>query len=299
MKKRIAILSALLIGAGSCLCGNIAWAGGASGDVLPAEENTKVENGTPAEEEYIEEEAKEQEAKDTASSEESAQIVTLQIPEKLEIILNPWEMDGQPQIYSEKYVVKNCGERPGTLLLSELKCEPEGEGVHVQTEKQGLHDGTEKSVYMELEFGNGEKLVLSEEASGYETRLEPGAEFAFWFSGEMNENASEQWEGKEVSVTAVYSWTAEEPEASEPKGESLDTEPEAAEPKASEPEEKPAKTGIGKPEDLKPAENPIETEPKMEKPEDLKPAAEVLNPLSEDGEQKGTGGEADGEPKEQ
>lgn len=134
--------------------------------------------------------------------------LSLQVPQGVEIVIDPWEMDGKTQIYSKQYTVKNCGKTTGRLVLSELACTAESEGIKIQTDKKGLHTGDDKSMYMEMIFGNGEKITLSPEDSQYETELEPGEKLSFCFSGEVNENASADWSGSDIAVTVVYSWDA-------------------------------------------------------------------------------------------
>ena len=135
--------------------------------------------------------------------------LSLQVPQGIEIVMDPWEMDGKEQIYSNEYIVMNCGETAGHLVLSELTCKAQTEEIHIQTDKEGIHTGDEKSLYMEMVFGDGEKIILSQEDSRYETDLEPGEEVSFCFLGEVNEYAPIDWTGSDIAVNVVYSWEAE------------------------------------------------------------------------------------------
>lgn len=135
----------------------------------------------------------------------------LQIPQKLGVVIDPWEMDERGQIYSEQYVIRNNGNTPGILTLSDLVCKAEGEsGVIVAKDRTGLHDDHKKSIYMQMVFGNGDRVALSRKSSAYEAELQPGEELLVWFEGEVNENASEGWKDGDVAVTAVYSWSLEQ-----------------------------------------------------------------------------------------
>lgn len=135
--------------------------------------------------------------------------LSLQVPQGIEIVMDPWEMDGKEQIYSNEYIVKNCGKTAGHLVLSELTCKTQTDEIRIQTDKEGLHYGDEKSLYIEMVFGDGEKIILSQEDSRYETDLEPGEEVSFCFLGEVNEYASVDWTGSDIVVNVVYSWEAE------------------------------------------------------------------------------------------
>lgn len=135
----------------------------------------------------------------------------LQIPQKMQVVIDPWEMDGKGQIYSEEYIVKNTGQKPGLLTLSDLACEAgEGSGVTVTDDARGLHDNAEKSIYMEVILGDDDKIVLSREGVAYEAEILPGEELRIWFSGEVNENAEESWKDGDIGVRVTYSWEQEE-----------------------------------------------------------------------------------------
>lgn len=147
-------------------------------------------------------------------------------------MIDPWEMDGQGQIYSERYVIKNTGKTEGTLTLSGLACKTGGNSnVVVKDQAQGLHDEEEKSVYMEMLFGDDDKLervVLSKRKSVYKVKIKPGEELPFIFSGEVNENASEGWKDGDLDVTVTYSWKPEELEDNKENardGKDPDSEP--------------------------------------------------------------------------
>ena len=134
----------------------------------------------------------------------------LQIPQKLHIVIDPWEMDGKGQIYSEKYMIKNTGKTAGILVLSELACKPGvNSGVTVRDSTEGLHDDKSKSIYMEIKFDDRDKIVLSQKEAVYEKRIEPGEKLEILFSGEVNENALGEWKSSDVDASVTYSWKPE------------------------------------------------------------------------------------------
>ena len=136
--------------------------------------------------------------------------VCLQIPEKLGLTIDPFEINGKGQIYSKNYVIKNVGTETGILTLSNIVCKPGNKGgVNIVTENKGIHETDEKSVYVKIVFENQE-VVLSQEGAEYETRLAPGEELLFHYSGEVSENASRNWEEKDVTVGMLYFWNMEE-----------------------------------------------------------------------------------------
>lgn len=142
---------------------------------------------------------------------ETSTLKNLQIPQKLDVVIDPWEIDKKGQVYSEQYTISNTGDTPGILTLSNLACRPrEKSGVIIRTDKEGLHDSGDKAIYMEMLFGNGEQIIFSQENSQYQKVLMPGEELSICFAGEVNENAFGKWENNDVAVTVVYSWKMEE-----------------------------------------------------------------------------------------
>lgn len=138
-------------------------------------------------------------------------IKNLQIPQKLAVVIDPWEMDGKGQVYSEPYIIRNTGDTPGILTLSNLACRPsEQSGVVVKTNKEGLHDSGDKSIYMEMVLGNENRIIFSTEKSQYQTELKPGEELAISLEGEVNENAFGEWTNQDVAISLVYSWEIKE-----------------------------------------------------------------------------------------
>lgn len=165
------------------------------------------------------------ETKDSAGDETVvSEMKSLQIPQKLDVVIDPWEMDGKGQIYSEEYVIRNGGDTAGTLILSNLACKTQESGkVIVRSDNDGLHDNEEKSIYMEMWFGDSDLIVLSEQEAEYRAVLKPAEELTIHFAGEVNEYASENWISDDVRVSVVYSWETEEPMEDENE-EDKDTE---------------------------------------------------------------------------
>lgn len=215
MKKRIAVLLSFIIGFTCCYSAitlaaetEVQTAGAENDSEKPDESNEKEQNVV---------EDKEMSAQNKDS------LTNIQIPEKLNVVIDPWEIDQKGQIYSEEYVIKNTGDVSGILTLSDLACKPEKHsGVIVKKNKKKIHDGEDKSIYIEMLFGKKERIVLSQESSQYQTELKPGEELAIRFSGEVNENAVKTWEGDDIAISAIYSWEVledSEPDPAEPQAE--------------------------------------------------------------------------------
>ena len=211
MKRSMAILAALAIGFTYSPSGAVALAEEKEEKIVEAEDNAAENNeseeditekedsfidhllgnffGTKEEKEALPDDSGEKLKEKEVLSREASGLKNLQIPQKFEVVIDPWEMDGKGQIYSEQYIISNTGDTPGILTLSNLVCRPqEQSGVVVRTDKEGLHDSGDKSIYMEMLFGNNERIVFSEESSQYQTELAPGEELPVCFVGEVNEN---------------------------------------------------------------------------------------------------------------
>lgn len=261
MKKRMAIMLASIIAVSGCYSpGSVSMAAGQaedisagieglSGDSLEIDDNELLETGggelpdAEPETDGSESTGNDSEADINGNDEDDvldtqaidpagsgkAGIVTLQLPQKLEIILDPWNMDGNGQIYSEQYVIRNTGEESGVLVLSNLICLlEEQEGIIVRTDNEGIHDGQAKCIYMEMAFGNDDSVIMTQEGSEYEVRLAPGEELPFRFLGEVNENADSLWADGDFEVKVTYSWDIEGMVAEADEAELVDEAEESA-----------------------------------------------------------------------
>ena len=98
-------------------------------NVLPEMNPKRNENllGIEAAEKKSDDKEKESEDKNPENDSDAgmSEVENLQIPQKLEIVIDPWEMDGKSQIYSEQYTIRNTGEAAGVLTLSQLICRPQ------------------------------------------------------------------------------------------------------------------------------------------------------------------------------
>lgn len=148
--------------------------------------------------------------KDSSSASESrekAKAAGLDIPQEIGLIIDPWEIDGRGQVYSEQYVIKNNGENTIKLHLYGLTCTPgEQSGAAVCADREGMHDSDGKAIYMEMVFGNGDRVAFTEEEAEYTAELEPEGELVLWFAGEVNADVSQDWNENDIKVTILYQW---------------------------------------------------------------------------------------------
>lgn len=135
-------------------------------------------------------------------------LTSLLMPQKFEIVMDPWEMDGRTQVYSKQYIIKNTGDMSGTLKLTGIACEV-GEDVHVQENSDGIHSGKDKKLYIELLINDEDRFVLMPEGTDYEIKLAPDESITLEFTGEMNENTSQNWQDSDVKISVTYDWCVE------------------------------------------------------------------------------------------
>lgn len=243
-RSNTAMVTALILGVHCCLPGMVAKAEGKSADAVKVQtsgdvresilqgnlgfedftegilgnqelllkytesfgENTKAEDkGLPGNDDSGLSAGKEQ--PEDVGEELQKEKKSLQMPQKLEVVIDPWEIDGKGQIYSDEYVIQNTGEDTGILTLSNLTCIPrEKSGAVIRTDRNGIHEDKRKSIYIELLFSTGERIILSEEGGRYEAELKPGEEVSLQFAGEVNEYADGNWDNEDIAVGVVYSW---------------------------------------------------------------------------------------------
>lgn len=135
-----------------------------------------------------------------------AQIMCLQVPDNLDFCVDPCNLSGRGQVYSERFAIENSGSVGCALHLRNIACQ--SAGVCVVGGREEVYARDRANIYLELAFENGDLYVLSAEGQEYTVLLEPGEELAFCLRGAVNEQASEGWEGKEMSVSMKYSWAA-------------------------------------------------------------------------------------------
>lgn len=159
---------------------------------------------------------------------EPSELAQLQVPQRMEIVIDPWEIDGKEQVYSEEYTVQNTGKKPGVLIL-DFSCETREEtGLSFRDNPEGLHDSGDKLIYMKVAFGNSEETVFTRNGAKYQAELQPGETLSLQFTGEVNENAEEPWKDGDIKIEGTYSWEGEAAQSDEELEESYETEKDEA-----------------------------------------------------------------------
>jgi len=123
-----------------------------------------------------------------------------------------------------QYVMRNTGNVPGTLKLSDPLCRLADEsGTIVRMKLSGGEkpENTEepdgKTIWFELTAEEGEPSVTKHEnleISEYEAKLEPGEEIVSCFYVSFDDIMEEELKDGKAEVTVGYSWKLEEDAAS-------------------------------------------------------------------------------------
>ncbi len=79
-----------------------------------------------------------------------------------------------------------------------------GEDVHVQENSDGIHSGKDKKLYIELLINDEDRFVLMPEGTDYEIKLAPDESITLEFTGEMNENTSQNWQDSDVKISPLH-----------------------------------------------------------------------------------------------
>lgn len=137
-------------------------------------------------------------------------VVYLQVPNDIDFVIDPWQVAKRGQVYSEKYVIRNCGTKEGTLYLTNIVCYPEkSENIVIVKDRNLISDNGEKSIFMEMMFDNGEVLVLSQEEKQYSIKIAPKSEIVFWVIGNINVKAEDEWRNNDVKISMKYHFSIE------------------------------------------------------------------------------------------
>ena len=201
--------------------------------------------------------------------EEPTQIFNVIVPSSLDFIIDPFELAGKGQVYSEEFPIINCGETDVLLVFADIAVifanDTEFESLAEPFDKQGFHD--EKSAYLVLDFGCDDMtpFVFAHGETDLPIQIALYAEqdapaCALSISGSVNPYPANEWRDGDIRIQLTYQLEALQDESAS----SLSEEAESPE-------------DLDKPEDLDGIEEPVETE-EPEAPEEMEEPAEAKEP---------------------
>lgn len=144
---------------------------------------------------------------------DALKIITLRVPRNLNFVIDPWEINGKGSIWSQEYVFSNNGKAPVELKMRDIKCSAR-EGIFCagsQVSPEEVIGASGKAVQMKLELSNGEVIYVTEDGGSYETIVDAGESFTLTVIGIISDEAKEQWQDGDLSLSLSYAARVCEP----------------------------------------------------------------------------------------
>ena len=188
------------------------------GDVSEADDEKELAKESPevALEEGIEAQSKEQETV----------IYNVSFPTSTKAFLDPGDLSGRGQIFSDRYAVENYGNTDVAILVKKLDVlyrsaeddyeltDAEIMDSHSRVKKMNVdmvwenqNEQTEKTFHVLEGEANEQVLVLRAaeyDETGAFVKLSDGGSGVFYFTGTLNSNPNIEWEKKEIVVRLSY-----------------------------------------------------------------------------------------------
>ena len=191
------------------------------------EENTEyIENSTEEIAEELEIPSSEVSADEARLDLENHNIYSVSFPTRTMAYLDPGNLSGEGQIFSEQYIVENYGNTDVVVRINNIKIEsysPESiyefshdEIIDNQTEEKKLNvnmvwenDGDKSEKILNVIEGVADEDVLRLKAAEYDENgefisLRESSRGRFYFTGTLNTNANIVWQEKDFSVRFNY-----------------------------------------------------------------------------------------------
>ena len=243
-----------------------------------------------------------------------SQVFNIIVPSSMSFVIDPFELAGRGQIYSEGFPIINCGETDVLLMIANIKAifanDTDFEPLAEPYRNESLH--AEKSVYLVLDFGRDDTppivLTDSDADSSVYTILYAGqtdSACTLSVNGSVNPSPAEDWQAGDIKIQLTYlleilfdESTSEEAASPEDTDEEEDSDnqedaaesdetndtDETGEPEKSDEPEYPEESAVTEDavdsEETKEPEEPYETDEEGKPPDegaDLEPDAPLTN----------------------
>jgi|GEM_PF-6757299 len=148
-------------------------------------------------------------------------VISVQLPMSLDFTIDPFEVNGRGQIYSDEYTICNFGETDVILNIAEINVSfaNDTDFEPLSQPFNGTRGTDRKAIYLIIEFGQYflQDVVLTDPSNPAQITVGLDApdgyddfysEFAFRFSGSVNEHTPHEWRQGDVKVTMIYSLEA-------------------------------------------------------------------------------------------
>ena len=147
---------------------------------------------------------------------EEVEVINIEFPSKLPIVIDPYEIAGNGQVYSELFRIENKGNALTSVIITEVPCiYAEDEGVKPCKMPDSLLEETEaKRIYMELKFySETEKglelfetvCITDDEAwQPVNVQIMPGESVLFEVTGALSLVSEQPWKLGDVEFSISY-----------------------------------------------------------------------------------------------
>jgi hypothetical protein len=184
-------------------------------DELPWQDDTTEEFPAPEEEDDPDEELAQENAGVEAETDDD--ILHVIVPQRLDFVIDPFEITGRGQVYSEPHVIENRGDADVFLTFSDISVvfenEMEVEAMEIPFDEYRYAGSARKAIYLLLDFGREDipPIVLTDEtarASVSGILLRTGGSGSnictLGLSGIVNCDANAGWRDGEVKINLNY-----------------------------------------------------------------------------------------------
>jgi hypothetical protein len=147
------------------------------------------------------------------SMQNNEEVLNVIIPISVKFTIDPFEVNGKGQVYSEVYWIENQNDVSVSMTFNGVgltfanDTDFEAVAVPFSDSDSGL-----KSIYLEMEFGwNSTPPIIFTDAGNFnEITVELGPYLdssyllPFWFAGTINPNPAVKWESGDVKILLTY-----------------------------------------------------------------------------------------------
>ncbi|MCM1568345.1 MAG: hypothetical protein NC081_02730 [Roseburia sp.] len=133
-------------------------------------------------------------------------VVSLQVPQNLDFLMDPYGMINDTQIHSDRYCFRNTGDTAVRLSLTNIVCEL-AQGVAVapaEISEEDIRESEDKLIRLQLYFEDGSFITVSQDPGVYELVLEAGESAEFSIGGCMSVGAKDVWEDGDAGISMIY-----------------------------------------------------------------------------------------------
>jgi hypothetical protein len=233
---------------------------------------------------------------------EASAVVSVAVPANFNFTLDPYEIGGRGQVYSDDFEFVNYGDTDVTLVITDAEVLFTGQGEFAAVPDEVGADfaaaPAEKTIQLILNTEDQQLILTDAAAQPLEISIAAGAPVTVSISGSLNPYPAEEWQDGDIKIQVSYSITAA-PIATEPEKkqepiteellaadavieeESDESSGESEPTPAPEPSAEPADESNATPDATEPADESSETPDATEPNDDPNATPEATEPIDD------------------